>query len=389
MKKTGILFIIYIIVSYIYALVIVYHPTFGMNIYNFIGDYSTRVKELMPMYMVMLISFFIGWKLVFKKVKKNIKINYKFINSKKTKSIGMLTSVTLLIVSIVLLYLVYREGILYRDTYHPKNLHYGFLVVYKILTLFLIILIYLSKKIKNINKILLLTTIIIISLSIGSRISVIYLILLFLMYLFTNKNIRFFKTLLYMVSIMFLLVFIQYSRGLEENGLFGIIKYTNFSDMFNYFYFVLYYSFPYSVFVTAGTYDNYIELSKIKDFMIMLNPLPGYLAGWYNINLNMAIIPVVPYSSIGTIFTLGYTGIIIFYFLLGIIVGYIDSFIQKMNCSRNYFLAIIVWSLMLLFIVFHNQYTLRTSTRYIYYNLFIIIIFKLYKFLKKQYPKKK
>ena len=150
-----------------------------------------------------------------------------------------------------------------------------------------------------------------------------------------------------------------------------------------------YYSLPFSTFINAGTYDNYLEISKIEDFIIMLNPLPGYFAGWYNINSNMRIIPVVPYGSIGTVFTLGYVGIIIFYTLLGMIVGYLDSSIQKMLHQKKYFFTITIWSFMLLFIIFHNQYTLRTSMRFIYYSLSIIFVSYLYKKLKRNFKKAK
>lgn len=388
-QNTGYLFILYVSVSYVYALFIVYNPELGNNIYNLVEEYSETVEELMPMYIIMIISFYIGWKITFRRVKCPIKINYQRVRTQSTYSISSITSFIMLAICIFLLFTVYGEEMLYRDTYHPKDFNYSFLAVYKILTLFLIVLTYLSDKINKLNKFLLLFSIIFISLSMGSRISAIYLLIIFLMYLFKSEKVKFINIFLYFVSIIFLIIFIQYSRGLEENGLIGILKYTNLFEIFEVFNLIMYYISAFSIFVTAATYESYLPLSQMNDFIIMLNPLPGHLAGWYNINKNMTVMPVVPYSSIGTVFTLGHLGTSIFYLFLGMIIGFYDSFIQKEVHNKKYILAILIWSLLVLFIIFHNQYTLRTSIRFIYYVFVIIFISYFYKLLKQKFQKVK
>ena len=377
-QSIGLLFIYFSIFSYGYALLSILYPWFGVNVYNLINDYSQGVLEVFDLYLIMLISFSFGWYLS-KPNDANISIdrgyrkNNKYLGKHNPK-ISILFLFFLFILSIFMLFLTYQWGFILRDTYHPTDANYVYLSIYKIMTLILIIFTYLNSSLKYFSTCIALTVIVLISLSIGSRISIFYIGLILVLYTFFAEKVRIVNVMLLSLIAVYTLTFVQYSRGLEEQGILGIYRHMDFNDSLSGIPFSMFYAFGFNTFITAATISEYLPSAKLSDFFIMINPLPGFMTDWYSINTRMTISKAVPFNSVGFIFSFGSGFTVVFYLMLGLVVGWLDGCIQWVRIKSK-IVSTFIWALLVIFVLLHFQFTLRSSLRYLYYAVSVVLLF--------------
>jgi hypothetical protein len=388
-ESIGLIFIYFAIATYTYSLLSVLYPGFGVNIYDLINDYSEEIPNLFYLYLLMLISFFSGWKLAIpSKAKLNqYKVSFLKVKNIKRSKTSALSILTLFILSVFLLYLTYGWGFLLREVYHPGEANYLYLSIYKLLTLWLIISTYFNSKFQFNSKLSILTIIIVVSLSIASRISVFYIGLILILYVFFSDVVKIRNIILLMVVALFILVFLQYTRGLDEQGLVGIYRHVDFTEVLDMLSFSMFYAFGFNTFITAATISEYSMYAKFSDFLTMINPLPGFMTDWYSIAPNMTVSKAVPFNSIGIIFSFGVFFTTIFYFFLGVVIGWLDGFIQFVK-SKSKILSIVIWSLLVIFVLLHFQFTLRSSLRFVYYAIFIVANFYFFSMIQDLYKNK-
>lgn len=306
----------------------------------------------------------------------------------------VLLSKVLFFVLIVLYMKTYGVGIFFRELYlspeHPKALQ----LVLKVLTLILSIflgLTYYNNKASNYFMFLIL---IILSLGTGSRVTIIYLIIFYVLLFLSRGNnnlnkVRFFFNGFAVLIILSLLISF---RKYESHGigpyLMGIV--TNEDDtlteFFRNFIFNIYYSFIFGVFATIKTLKEAIPDWSI--IWVSLNPLPGTVAGFYKYVPNLMLNPFAPFTSHGQVFVMGKGFTSLFYFVVGVLFTDIDYRIRKSFHHKKIIFAFVLIFLSSLYIVYSFEYLLRSAVRYLYYIYFLILLAWLTKDIFKILPRK-
>jgi len=299
-------------------------------------------------------------------------------------------SIILLLINITLLYLVYDKGLFIRYEYLPqfsieKKL---FKILLKIESIFLVLTLGINFRYCPLISIILFASFIFFNISTGSRIVIVSLFLYLIVILGNLKTKLSFKAKLYIsLYILFSIVFSSYLiqlRAIDSHGLIPYISYfTNFfSNVIYELYFLLYYIFIYGFFVTIQVmYEHTVNWQTL---LISVNPLPGTIAGWYEINEALRINPFVPYNLFGEIFSLGLTTLIAYSIIISTYFFWIEKLIKKKFFLENKKLfGITLYLLTLVFSIYSWEYNLRSSLRLVYYSIIFYFIFAMFDFLLK------
>ncbi|WP_289043721.1 hypothetical protein [uncultured Olleya sp.] len=240
------------------------------------------------------------------------------------------------------------------------------------------------KVLRNRSKIYI-VVLLILAIGIGSRIGFIFLILFVI--LSHNGKIKSLKNnLIFVFNVIFSLFFFAYLiqlRMQDEHGIIPYIAYVfdSFQEILNYFMFNLYYVIVFGVFVTARTISD--DIVSWGSIYISLNPLPGSMAGWYDIFKDMRINKYCPYSSNGEVFSMGVFFTVIYYLFLGVIFGFFENKFRQFLINNKKLQAFVLLLILILHITYGFEYNLRSSVRYIYYGFFILLVFRFFGVIRK------
>ncbi len=307
---------------------------------------------------------------------KDRKINYKVLSDVTT---------VLLLICVLLVYLDYGDQLFVRKKYIPKDSSV-LKMIYSNLMIFISVLAgILMNKFKTVSRIAIFTTVFI-GICLGSRIASICLILFgitYSLFLATRKE----KIVFLCFFVPFMTIFFGYNISLRSESFgHGLIPYMEVTFkrpeiIFEYTVRNIYYTFIFGFYVTSETIKLYKDAS-IDKLMTCMNPLPGGMVNWYQIYKQLRINIFAPFSAIGElakfpIFSFFY------YIFLGYYFSVIDNFIKKSIVNRKYVFAIIQVLMLLLFVMFSYEYNLRSTHRFIWYSVFVLIIsFYFYKIKK-------
>lgn len=127
-------------------------------------------------------------------------------------------------------------------------------------------------------------------------------------------------------------------------------------------------------FPITGATTFQIQPIPIEYFWISLNPLPGNIAGFYDITENLGLNRYTPYSTIGEVWNRGPFVGIFFWLAAGIVLAWLDGQVGKWMKSRYSFVGLIIVVLSALFALNCLQYNLRASGRMLVYAVAITVL---------------
>lgn len=368
------LFVLYHLIAFISVLAISAGYIEGFNIYNLLEQFADGTINLLYFYLVMLIFFSVGAKIW--QPPARVETSWAGLNTEVLPA--FLISLMLITLNIAFMYQVFGDDFFIRDDYHyllEKNA--GAMLANKILILISVVLIYSFSSLNSLLKYFFIIILILLSLNYASRFSCAYILALASFDYFISGRLPAVKLIIYILCTLVILTLAAYLRSMDMQGLYSYFTLFDFSDFTEYFDFSIFYLFPFSALVTTCTVA--IEKISISHLLIMLNPLPGFIAGWdAAVMSEVAIQSDVPFSTHGIVFSFGYIFTAFFYFCIGMSFRYIENTAALLN-SQGYNLAgMLLTCGTLYFIGLHSGWDLRSSLRIIYYLLFICIVSKFF-----------
>lgn len=284
----------------------------------------------------------------------------------------------------------YGKLLLVREDYIPDFENKFLITVAKVISLVGSIILGLAHNKNRYTSWLLITIITAFTFATGSRITFLILMLYFLtifqMSGNTSKNkLRFLTQLI--VSFIFLSYLISL-RQLNEHGLVPYIStiFSEDSDILKSIAFNIYYSFVFGVFATARTIK---EAEPNWYYMyVSLNPLPGSLVGWPEVAENLKLTKFMPFTLHGQVFKMGYSFLILFFLILGILFSFFEKKVRKFLINDKKRTAVLFTLILSLFIFYSFEYHLRSAFRYIYYAYFVLLSIYFFQSFWKFIPKK-
>ena len=355
---------------------------------------SKKFFDIIKLYIIALISFILGTIVYYdqsiKKTKKLFNNSYTdklFFNYTVSKKITYL-AIIIFIIIFSLFFIVYGKGIFIRNDYIPDRSK-ALTTVIKILSFIeTLILGFIYKKDKIIS-ISFFLFFMLISLGTGSRTVFLFFILYTFLIFISNGNtfINKIRFSLHVLFSLFLLTFVMQLRGLPEHGVIPYLGsiFSLSKDFYRSFFFNIYYSFIYGVFVTIKTVAKAnLDWGII---FININPMPGVVAGWYNYANDMRINYYAPYSLHGRVFRTGTVFTILYFFLIGLIFSFFEKKIRNLLNNSKRIYAFILTIILILHIIYAFEYNMRSAIRYLYYAFFIIFMEYIYKQIIKNLPK--
>ena len=290
---------------------------------------------------------------------------------------------------IILLYFItYGKGLFIRTEYLPETNRF-FTILLKVLTFMEIIILGLIYNKYKLLSSLMFVLIIFLSISTGSR-SVFLFYMFFVCLIFISSGNNLLNKVRFSIHIVIgflFLSFLMQLRSLNSHGLLPYLKSIGSSpkSFSRSFFFNLYYSFIYGIYVTIAT----IRKAQLdwNIIFVNLNPLPGSIAGWYDYADQMRLNFYAPYSLHGRVFKTGYIFTIIYFFLTGLIFSYFEKVVRIKFIKNKRVTAFLIVILLALHIVYAFEYNMRAAVRYLYYAFFILFVIYLYRQIQNNLPK--
>ena len=365
------------------------------SLFNLDKVSETNFLKVIKLYIIALISFIIGVLIYYDASKKKTKkvFNQSFFNSlflsyKVNKEIKI-TGVVLFYVIIILYLITYGKGIFIREEYLPET-NRGLTIIIKILSFIEVIILGLTYKSQKLISTVYFILLLLISIGTGSR-SVFLFFLGFVTLVFVSNGNTLFNKVRFSIHLIISFLFLAYIMQLRELESHGIIPYlksvsSGSGSFVRSFFFNIYYSFIYGVFVTIETIRKATLDWNI--IFISINPLPGSIAGWYDYAEKMRINIYAPYSLHGRVFKMGYSFTIIYFFITGVIFSFFERKIRLLLEKKKRILSFILFLILMLHIVYAFEYNMRAAVRYIYYAFFILLLMYLSNQVFLNLPKK-
>lgn len=293
-----------------------------------------------------------------------------------------------LILIILLFIIAYGKEIFYREDYLSENTIGGLVILIKLLSFIEVILLGVTYKTHKLLSILFFTILFVFSIGTGSRAVIIFLLIFFvLIFLSNGNNLKNKLSFLFNLFLTFLFLGVLMDfRSLESHGIIPYVaslfeEDSGTRDSF----FNFYYSFIFGVFATIDTLKKATPDWEVV--FISLNPMPGSMAGWYNLAKDMRLNIYAPFTLHGRVFVTGYFFTFVYFFFTGVIFSFFDKTIRNYLKDKKRGLPFILTILTLLHIIYAFEYNMRSAVRYIYYALFILFVIyvvkRLYKALLK------
>jgi hypothetical protein len=112
----------------------------------------------------------------------------------------------------------------------------------------------------------------------------------------------------------------------------------------------------------------------MRDLYISLTPLPGNLAGWYDIALYHRLNTYTPAAGLGELGNAGWVATAIVCLVFGAVLAWLEIRSKKLLAAGKQVVGLTLIVLCALFLPFFIQYNLRAATRMLYYALAIDLI---------------
>ncbi|NYI40408.1 hypothetical protein [Demequina lutea] len=126
-------------------------------------------------------------------------------------------------------------------------------------------------------------------------------------------------------------------------------------------------------FPITGMTAFYVDKLPLSYMLVSLDPLPGQLAGWYEIASNMTLNPWTPYSTIGELWNYGFVPSALVWVSFGIVAAWLDRVVRRLWVWGVPIVSLAVVGLSALFALQAIQYNLRSSSRMLWYAALIAI----------------
>lgn len=107
-----------------------------------------------------------------------------------------------------------------------------------------------------------------------------------------------------------------------------------------------------------------VGLDKV---LISINPAPGSIAGWYDINSQLRLGKYFPFSGIGELWSSGAMTASVLFFLAGVAIGHFDRRIRELVIGGRQVAALAIFGMVVLSGILLTQYNLRNATRPLWY----------------------
>ena len=104
-----------------------------------------------------------------------------------------------------------------------------------------------------------------------------------------------------------------------------------------------------------------------SDLLISLDPRPGQLVGWYDIEPLLRLNVFTPYNALGELANYGWLVLVVFFFCTGVYLGHIDRSVRRLIAAGQALPALLLFGLACLFTITTLQYNLRSNVRILYY----------------------
>lgn len=394
------IYCLFSIITIIFSIIYFYFYDDKLNLYSLDSVSETDFLNTINLYLFSLLFFMLGVVLYYNLSKKFKRILFNtsftevlFFKFNYPQFLVKLTKV--MFIALIFLYAVtYGWDIFIRSAYlsadHPRFLQ----LLIKVFSLIIVIalgLIYHGQRWLSNS---LFWILIILSLGIGSRITVLYFLIYFVL-IFQAKGNTFSNKLTFTLNLLLTSVFFSFLIKFRSFDSHGIVPYILgvfnndhevLSEFSRSFLFNIYYSFIFGVFVTIETIKD--SIPDWNYIFVSLNPLPGTVAGFYEYVPSFMINPYAPYSSNGQVFVMGKFFTAFFYFSIGWIFTDIDYRVRVLFDKKKKIFAFILVFLSVLYIVYSFEYLLRSAVRYLYYLYFLVLLSwslkKTYKILPKK-----
>jgi hypothetical protein len=113
------------------------------------------------------------------------------------------------------------------------------------------------------------------------------------------------------------------------------------------------------------------------DLFVSLSPLPGGMAGWYQVAPQHRLNIYTPYAAVGELGNAGYATVIAYFAVVGLLLALLDRRVRALLRDGRQAHALAIVGLTGLFCLFTVQYNLRASTRMLYYAVAVDLLFVL------------
>ena len=111
------------------------------------------------------------------------------------------------------------------------------------------------------------------------------------------------------------------------------------------------------------------------DLFVSLSPLPGGMAGWYQVAPQHRLNIYTPYAAVGELGNAGYGTVVVYFLAVGLLLALFDRRVRALLQDGRQAHALAIVGLIGLFCLFTVQYNLRASTRMLYYAVAVDLLF--------------
>lgn len=293
------------------------------------------------------------------------------------ESLKMMIHIFIVII-ILLCAFSYGDKLFFRQEYLIEK-NTALITLMKLLSFIIVLMLGVTYKNQKWVAILYFVLIMLIATGTGSRLAVIYLVVFSLLIFITgNKSgiSKFYLAVNAVLSFVYL-AFLMSVRPLTTHGLIPYVVsiFNDSTDITSNLVFNVYYTFVFGVFVTSKTLVG--DATTWNSILISVNPLPGNWIGWYDIANALRVNRFAPYSANGEVFSMGKIFTLLFFTFIGIVFSFMESKIRHLLITGNRVFGFIIIILCIMFVVYSFEYNLRSSIRYLYYSLFVLLIYQI------------
>jgi hypothetical protein len=114
------------------------------------------------------------------------------------------------------------------------------------------------------------------------------------------------------------------------------------------------------------------------DFLVAINPLPGDLAGWYEIARSHRLNVYAPFAALGELGNSGWPFVVGYCLAIGFVLGYLDRRMRTLLARGQQLYGVALVGIAGLSVVLSTQYNLRSTTRLLYYALVLDLIVRVW-----------
>lgn len=359
-----------------------YHYEDKISIYNFDYIKPSLFLEAITFHLLAVTSFCIGVLLYYdgstKKIKKlfnkSLKGTLKFSYDLPESIVPL---IHIFMVTIILLCTFsYGELLFFREDYLIEK-NTSIITLMKLLSFVTVLMLGVTYKNQKWFSIGYFVVILLIATGTGSRLAVIYAIAYALLIFMSTKS-TFLSKLALVVNVMLAFIYLAFLTSVRPLEFHGILPYFSSiygdeTDVVSNLQFNIYYTFIFGIFVTSKTLvGNATDWGTI---MISLNPLPGKWVGWYEIAGTLRANKYAPYTANGEVFTMGRIFTFLFFSIIGLLFGYLEHQMRKLFLRGSKVFGFIVSILCVMFVIYSFEYNLRSSVRYLYYALVVLLFY--------------